>query len=272
MTKWSVAASIFIAAFLITSVSGQQNNRSDRSDTFVPGEVLVQFNHSVSRSEKDQSLNSRNARSIRHFNSVDIDLVRVPPGWSIAAAVGGLRGLRGVINVQPNYIRRGIPGGPSDPLWLDDTLWGLKKIQADLVWSNFSVGSSDIVIADIDTGINYSHPDLAANAWRNPFEVPGNNIDDDGNGYIDDVFGIDTANHDSNPFDDQGHGTHTAGTLSAVGNNAQGVVGVNWNAKVLSCKFLNAAGSGTDAGAIECFDYVLAMRNRGVNIRVTSNS
>jgi len=86
------------------------------------------------------------------------------------------------------------------------------------------------------------------------------------------VYGINTANHNSNPYDDQGHGTHTAGTIAAAGNNNEGVVGVNWNAKLLSCKFLDASGSGTDAGAIECFDYVIALRARGENIRVTSNS
>src|SRR6185369_11415826 len=106
----------------------------------------------------------------------------------------------------------------------------------------------------------------------NPLEIPGNHIDDDGDGYIDDVYGIDTVNHDSNPYDDQGHGTHTSGTIAAVGNNNLGVVGVNWRAKLLSCKFLDAAGSGTDAGAIECFNYIVMLRNRGENIRVSSNS
>ena len=89
---------------------------------------------------------------------------------------------------------------------------------------------------------------------------------------MDDVYGIDTVNHDSNPMDDQGHGTHTAGTIAAVGNNGIGVVGVNWNTKILACKFLDADGSGTDAGAIECFNYITALRNRGENIRVSNNS
>ena len=86
------------------------------------------------------------------------------------------------------------------------------------------------------------------------------------------MYGIDTVNHDSDPMDDQGHGTHTAGTIAAVGNNGIGVVGVNWNAKILACKFLDADGSGTDAGALECFNYITALRNRGENIRVSSNS
>ena len=108
--------------------------------------------------------------------------------------------------------------------------------------------------------------------WRNPGEIPGNGIDDDGDGYIDDVYGIDTLHHDSNPMDDEGHGSHTAGTIAAVGNNGLGVVGVSWNTKILACKFIGADGSGTDAGALECFHYITALRNRGEHNRVSSNS
>ena len=103
-----------------------------------------------------------------------------------------------------------------------------------------------MVIADIDTGVNYDHPDLAANIWTNPGEIPGNGIDDDGDGYVDDVHGINVLTHSGNPADDNGHGTHTAGTMVAVGNNGVGVAGVNWNAKLVACKFLSAAGSGSD--------------------------
>jgi len=178
-----------------------------------------------------------------------------------------------VIVAEPNYIRSIVASPPpNDPFWLDNTLWGLQKIQAQQTWNTYTTGDGAVVIADIDTGVRYTHPDLVANMWTNPGEIPGNLVDDDSNGYVDDIRGIDTLNHDSNPMDDNGHGTHTAGTFGAVGNNATGVVGVNWNVKILACKFLNSAGNGTDAGAIECFNYIVALKRRGINIRVSNNS
>lgn len=121
-------------------------------------------------------------------------------------------------------------------------------------------------------------PDLAGNMWINTAEIPNNSVDDDGNGYVDDVHGINTLTHSGDPMDDNGHGTHTAGTFAAIGNNGPSatggtaLVGVTWNSRILACKFLDAAGNGTDAGAIECFNYITLMKGRGVNIRVSNNS
>ena len=109
--------------------------------------------------------------------------------------------------------------------------------------------------------------------WINPGEIPGNGIDDDGDGYVDDIHGIDTVNNDSDPMDDNGHGTHTAGTIGARGNNGIGVTGVAWNPQIIACKFLDSTGSGFDSGAIACFDYFVDLKlHHGINIRVTSNS
>jgi subtilisin family serine protease len=202
-----------------------------------------------------------------------MDHVRLAAGRSVDATVAALRVVPNVELVQPNYIRTVVaPPPPNDEYWLNNLLWGLAKIQAPATWTNFGAGNGSVVVAVLDTGVNYNHPDLAANMWRNPGEVPGNGVDDDGNGHVDDIFGIDTANHDSNPIDDHYHGTHVAGTIAAVGNNGIGVVGVNWNAKILACKFLNAAGQGSDADAIACFNYIVALKNQGVNIRVSNNS
>ena len=138
-----------------------------------------------------------------------------------------------------------------------DDLWGLKKIQAEWSWS-ISQGSEEIIVAVIDTGVDYNHEDIASNIWINEGEIPDNNIDDDGNGYIDDVRGWDFINKDNDPMDDSGHGTHVAGTSGAVVNNdpdhsvdsGTGVAGVNWSVKIMPIKFLNDRGAGSvDDGA-----------------------
>ncbi|MDQ6624026.1 MAG: S8 family serine peptidase, partial [Verrucomicrobiota bacterium] len=162
---------------------------------------------------------------------------------------------------------------PNDPYWLSGSLWGMERIQVQEPWQELALlNDPTVVVASIDTGVNYNNPDLAASMWHNPGEIPGNGIDDDGNGYIDDVYGIDTYNHDSDPIDDYGHGTHTAGTMAATGNNGIGVAGVHWRAQIIACKFISAQDEGTDAGAIECLNYLIALKQRGVNIRVTNNS
>ncbi len=270
MQMRSVASAVVAVALLMAGLSGQQ--QAPRGP-YAPDEILVKFNPGASALQRDTALTGRGARSLRRFRTLGIDLVRLPAGQTIEAAIAAFRATPGVLYAQPNYFRRTTQTAPpNDPHWLDSSLWGLDKIQMQQTWTAFTAGDGSVIVADIDTGIDYTHPDLAANMWRNPGEVPDNGIDDDGNGYVDDVHGIDTANHDSDPMDDQGHGTHTSGTVAAVGNNGIGVVGVNWNARILSCKFLDSTGYGTDAGAIECFDYIVALRTRGVNIRVSTNS
>jgi subtilisin family serine protease len=158
---------------------------------------------------------------------------------------------------------------PNDPSF--GSLWGLDKINAPGAW-DITIGSGNLVVATLDTGVDYTHPDLSANIWRNTADCNTNGIDDDDNGYVDDCHGIDTANDDSDPRDDHTHGTHVAGTIGAVGNNGVGVVGVNWNVKIMACKFFDASGSATTEGAIECLEYVKMMKERGVNVVATSNS
>ncbi|UCH92378.1 MAG: S8 family serine peptidase, partial [Candidatus Aminicenantes bacterium] len=169
---------------------------------------------------------------------------------------------------------------PNDPKFSE--LWGMHNtgqtggtadadIDAPEAW-DLATGSSGVIIAVIDTGVDYNHTDLSPNMWRNPGEVAGNGVDDDGNGYIDDIYGIDAYNSDSDPYDDHFHGTHCAGTVGAKGNDGFGVVGVNWDVKIMALKFLGSGGSGPTSGAVTCMDYVIDQKQKGQNIIATSNS
>jgi subtilisin family serine protease len=150
--------------------------------------------------------------------------------------------------------------------------YDLSSIDAQQAW-NLTTGSSSVVVGVVDTGIDYTHSDLAANIWINPGEIVGNGIDDDGNGFIDDVYGYDFVNNDSNPMDDNGHGTHVSGTIAAVGNNSRGVSGVNWSASLMALKFLDSTGSGYISDAVRAINYATMMRNQyNVNLRVLNNS
>jgi subtilisin family serine protease len=171
---------------------------------------------------------------------------------------------------SPNFEIK-IDAVPNDPQ--HSTVWGLSAsgIDAASGW-DITTGNDSVVVAVIDTGVDYTHPDLAANIWTNPGEIAGNGIDDDNNGYIDDVHGINALTGSGDPMDDNGHGTHVSGTIGAVGNNGVGVAGVNWKVQIMGLKFLGASGSGSLSGAVVALNYAVMMKNRGVNVRVSNNS
>ncbi|MDC9524184.1 S8 family serine peptidase [Pseudoalteromonas sp. Angola-30] len=200
-------------------------------------------------------------------------------GMSTKEAIARLKSHQAIEYAEPDY-QVSIAQTPDDPRF--DELWGLNNdgqtggtadadIDAVEAW-DISTGSRDVVVGVIDTGIDYSHSDLASNMWVNSSEVPGDGIDNDGNGFVDDVHGINAITNSGDPMDDEGHGTHVSGTIGASGNNATGVVGVNHEVSLVGCKFLDAAGNGSTSDAIKCIDYMVGLKNAGVNLRVLNNS
>jgi beta propeller repeat protein len=175
--------------------------------------------------------------------------IKLPEGTSVEEGVVKLKENPDVEYAQPNYLVEAF-SVPNDPYYHSqgswgqpyDDLWGLKKIQCEGAW-DISQGEG-VVVAVVDTGLDYNHPDIAENVYTNPNEIPGNGLDDDGNGFIDDVRGWDFANGDNNPIDGHGHGTHVSGTIAAVGNNGIGVIGVAPKAKIMPLKGLDDKGSG----------------------------
>ena len=205
--------------------------------------------------------------------------VDLPKNTTVEAALGSLRIDPAVAYAEPNYIVRSV-ATPNDALF--QQLYGLHNtgqtggtpdadVDAPEAW-NTTTGSNDIVVGVVDTGVDYTHEDLAANMWTNPGEVAGNGIDDDGNGVVDDVHGFNAITGGGDPMDDNAHGTHCSGTIGAVGDNGIGVAGVNWSVSIMGLKFLSAGGSGSIAGAVAAINYAVGMRNAGVNLRVLSNS
>lgn len=257
---------LLILSFVFTAAAQKT------SENFVPDELLVKFNHSKSAAGRADLLKQNGAAVLESFGDLGWTRIKLVDGETLEAATGRLLRSGDVDAVQPNFYYR-LLLTPNDPQFTSAGMYGLTRISAPQAW-DLTTGSSSVVVADIDTGMRYTHQDLAPNAWTNAGEFPANGVDDDNNGFIDDVYGWDFRYNDSDPMDDAGgHGTHTAGTIGAAGNNLLNVVGVNWNVKIMPIKIYSPAGTDTtSAMLINAYNYVRMMKLRGVNIRVTNNS
>jgi subtilisin family serine protease len=255
---------------------------------FVAGEVLVKFRAGVSDLGRGAALRAANAsvseriQTAAMLSAGDVEgltVVRTP--MAVLAAIAALRASPDVEYAEPNWIYQ--HGAVSnDPYYTNGSLWGMYGdgtlplvygSQAAEAWAVEKTDCSTVYVGIIDEGYMYTHEDLAANAATNPGEVAGNGIDDDGNGYKDDVYGWDFAGNNNTVFDgpSDDHGTHVAGTIGGVGGNGKGVAGVCWNVKLLGAKFLGNAG-GTTANAIKAVDYFTTLKQRGLNVVATNNS
>lgn len=257
---------------------------------FVPGEVIVKFRGDASPAERGEALRlvggavrERIATPRMRRSESGEGLAVVHSELGTAAAIERLRADPRVEYAEPNYIYRH-QAVSNDTYFTNGSLWGmyggtttpvnLYGSHAAVAWAANHTDCSSVYVGIIDEGYMYTHTDLAANAGKNPGEVAGNGVDDDGNGYVDDVYGWDFAGNNNSVFDGttDDHGTHVAGTIGGVGGNGTGVAGVCWKVKLLNAKFLGSNG-GTTANAIKAVDYFTDLKTRhGINLVATSNS
>ncbi len=260
----------------------------ERQPEYVPGEILVRFADDARATEMDLAHTRLGSWGVRKFHRLgNLQHIKLGPGVSVKEAIEHYRRNGRVLYAEPNWIVHSVETVPTDTMF--NQLWGLRNtgqtggladadIDATNAW-DLTKGSRSVVVAVIDTGVDYNHPDLAANIYQG--DCTGAGVDNDANGYVDDCHGWNVVGNVNNPnapvpngdpMDDNGHGTHVSGTIGAVGNNNAGVTGVNWQVTIIACKFMDSTGSGNNAGAIACLDYVAAQKDHGVNIVASSNS
>jgi len=311
--RWLVLLSMVLLASALpwishasrqADVSTEAKRKRAETDS-VPGEILVRFKREaaaakVARSEMavsaaDRQISVQVDQLSGHEIVEGLRLAHVAPD-DTASAIKALNARPDVLYAEPNFIRHRA-AVPNDSRYSEE--WAMNNggqlfgvagadIKAESAW-NITTGSSSVVVAVVDEGVDVNHQDLQQNVWHNPGEIPGNGIDDDGDGYVDDVNGFDFFHNDGSVYDGPGtnpdgsiideHGTHVAGTIGATGNNALGVVGVNWQVSLMSLKFLGPDG-GSSADLLKALTYAKLMRDRwvssggtqGANVRITNNS
>lgn len=243
---------------------------------FAPDSVLVRFKTSATQMQKMNARALVLGKKIRGYGLVKrLEHLQLSEGVRVENALKRLRQLPFVEYAEPDYVLR----ADSDDTYYS-LQWGLNNtgqqirgiagiddadIDAQEAWT-ISTGDPTFVVAIIDSGVEYSHEDLAGNMWMNPGEIPGDGIDNDGNGFVDDVYGWDFFSNDSNPMDEEGHGTHVAGTVCAEGDNGIGVSGVAWQCRIMALRFLGPDG-GFTSDAIAALNYAVDM-----GVKVSNNS
>ncbi|MDH6056277.1 S8 family serine peptidase, partial [Umezakia ovalisporum] len=242
---------------------------------YAPNRLIVKFNPEVTSTQANEIKNSLGVVKTQNIRLTGAEIWQLSGTTSVETALATYGRSRVFEYIEPDYIVTTAATIPNDPSF--NLLWGLHNtgqtggtpdvdIDAPEAW-DIQTGNPDLVIGVIDTGVDYTHPDLVGNIWTNIGEIAGDGIDNDGNGYIDDIRGWDFAYNDNNPMDVDGHGTHVSGTIAGKGNNAVGVTGVAWNAKIMPLKFLDDTGSGWISDAILAVEYATAQ-----GVKLTNNS
>ncbi|WP_066255986.1 S8 family serine peptidase [Neobacillus drentensis] len=260
---------------------------SQSTNKYQTGELIIKYKKKVTTGEVSTVLKKYSLKSKQKFKSLNAEVVKIPAGQSTSEFINKLEKDVTIESVQPNYKYYASDTNNSPNYY--EQLWGLNNsgqsikeingladidVDAPEGWKKFSSKLPEVVVGVIDTGVDIHHPDLEGRIWRNTKEIPANNIDDDKNGYVDDVNGWDFYNDDNTVYDaleGDEHGTHVSGTIAAELEGAttkdnKGVVGVATNVKILPIKFLGPDG-GTTSDAIEAISYAKKM-----GVKITNNS
>jgi subtilisin family serine protease len=314
LTKFSVAmlTGILVVSTLAMSAAADESDKSDKSnkskneknekksdyddedlddvDEYSSEQLIIGYEDEDTTPEK-KAIRKKSRDDVEAISSEAIsprdsktEVMKLGKRVSVKEAILRLRNQPGIKFVEPDYKVYKMATS-TDSYFVQGGLWGMYGpttsptnpfgSNAAAAWTAGKTGSANVAVGVIDEGIQVLNPELAANMWVNPGEIAGNRIDDDRNGYVDDINGWDFANNNASVYDggtlDQ-HGTHVAGTIGARANNGAGVVGVNWDVKIISTKFL-AANGGTTSNAIRALDYITDLKRRNVaNIVATNNS
>ena len=250
-----------------------------------PTSVLVKYGTRTTAATAGPALTAANLRVVREFKAasrwavLDLPLLAARPAagqeaQALRDRINQLRQSGQFEQVEPDYVRK-LSSSPADTFFLDGSLWGLRNYGqlggvrgADINVTNawdITVGSTNVIVAVLDSGIRYTHLDLASQMWRNPGEIPGDGIDNDGDGFVDNVFGINALTGSGDPNDDNGHGTHVAGTIGAAANNGQPHVGVAWNVRLMAIKAADAQGFLTSSAIIAGVDFAILKGAKIIN-------
>jgi subtilisin family serine protease len=266
-----VAVAVLAGVTMLAALTslGAAAGRADDSPDAVPGQLVVGFTPDATDKQQEKAVKKVGATVEDSIDSIDGAVLNVDPDET-AAVAEELARQRAIAFVEPNYVVRAARL-PNDRFFGEQ--WGLRNlgqyggrsgadVHATEAWDIATGG--DTIVAVIDTGVAYGHPDLTPDTWVNVAD-PKNGVDDDANGFVDDVHGVDFINEDANPDDDAGHGTHVAGIIGAKGNNGVGISGVNWDARIMALKFLDGEGQGNTADAANAIDYAISHGARVIN-------
>ena len=273
--RFSLALGAIAAALVANQVYA--SNRLVKTEEHLPGQILVKTNNAKVAVHALQAVLGENGilnvRTLR--TDATVEVIRIAKEKDLNRAIAALKAEPGVQYAEPNYVLRALDSGiPNDPD-LSKT-WGIRNTgQADSggqlgipgadvnvfpLWQEGFHGNQKVVVAVIDTGIDWNHPDIKANLFTNPGEINGDPAkDNDGNGFVYDIHGWNFHDNNNQSMDDHNHGTHCSGTIGAVGDNAIGISGINWNVSLMPVKFLGADGSGAIDAAVEAINYARIM-------------